>query len=182
MTPEGDRHPAAAAALVFVAVVGLLAWRNDGTVPVLSLVDLGFHELGHLLTYVFPDLVTAAMGSVTQVAVPAGLGVYFLVLRRDPVGTGVCWAWAGTSCFGVARYVADAPYEELELIGGDHDWAFILFELNRMDAADELATAVRVLGVGLLLAGAVVASRPWWPPRREPPPPPSLRGRITVYD
>ena len=45
----------------------VLAWFpfvRDTRVPLLGLVDLGFHELGHLLTYPLPDLWTAAMGSI----------------------------------------------------------------------------------------------------------------------
>src|SRR5437016_5104483 len=34
-------------------------------VPLLGLVDLGFHELGHLVTHMLPAVIMAAMGSVT---------------------------------------------------------------------------------------------------------------------
>jgi hypothetical protein len=152
-----------AAGLVFVAVIGLFALRRPEGVPVLNLVNLGFHELGHLVTYPFPDLITAAMGSITQVLVPTGLAAYFWWLRRDVVGAGVCLGWAGTSAVEWARYVADAPYERLALIGGDHDWAFILFELDQLDRAAAYATAIRVVGALLVLAGLASCARPWWP-------------------
>ena len=38
----------------------------------------------------------------------------------------LCLAWAGTSAHEASIYIADAPYERLELIGGYHDWAFVL--------------------------------------------------------
>jgi hypothetical protein len=152
-----------AAGLAFVVVVGFFAVRRPEGVPILNLVNLGFHELGHLLTYPFPDLVTAAMGSISQVAVPLGLAAYFGWYRRDDVAAGVCLAWAGSSAFEWARYVADAPFEQLQLIGGDHDWAFFLFELDQLDRAGTYATAIRVFGALLVLAGAVVCLRPWWP-------------------
>jgi hypothetical protein len=137
----------------------VLAWFflvRDTRVPLLGLVDLGFHELGHLLTYVFPDVITAAMGSITQVAVPLGLAAYFAFARRDLVASGLCLAWAGTSARDVAVYVADAPYQRLELIGGEHDWAFVLGpqHLDALGAAGTIAVVIRVVGVLLLIAGA----------------------------
>ncbi len=127
---------------------------KDVRVPVLAYVDFGFHELGHLLTYVFPDLITAMAGSFTQVAVPFGLAVYFFVFQADLAASGLCLGWAGTSAFDAARYVADAPHEQLELIGGDHDWAFALTELNQIQNAGTFASLIRVLA-WVMLAGGV---------------------------
>ncbi len=133
-------------------------------VPMLGLVDLGFHELGHLVCYVLPvgDLVTAAAGSVAQVAVPAVLAAYFLVARRDHGGAAVCMAWAATAALDVSRYVADAPYERLQLIGGDHDWAFFFSAegIDAMDRAAGVAHAVSTMG-WLLYAGSFVVAL--WP-------------------
>lgn len=120
----------------------------------LSLVDLGFHELGHLVGYALPwELVTAALGSVAQIAVPLGLSAYFLFLRHERVSAAVCIAWAATSAWGVHAYIADAPFERLDLIGGDHDWAFILHDLDQMGAAAGLARLVWVFGLGCLATG-----------------------------
>ena len=133
-------------------------------VPLLSLVDLGFHELGHLIGYLLPwELVTAAMGSAMQIAVPLGLSAYFFLVRNERVSAAVCLAWAGTSAWGVHAYVADAPYEQLSLIGGDHDWAFILHELDQMGAAAGLARLVWLFGLSCLAAGLAlcVLETPW---------------------
>ncbi|HVM10531.1 MAG TPA: hypothetical protein VM345_18880 [Acidimicrobiales bacterium] len=142
----------------------LLVWLGlvrGGKVPLLGLVDLGFHELGHLLTYVFPDLVTAVAGSVTQVAVPVGLAVYFVVVRNERASAAVCLAWAATAAADAAVYIADAPYERLELIGGEHDWAFALSAegFDAMENAAGLAQAVR--GLGWLFATAAVGLCLW---------------------
>lgn len=134
-------------------LLGWFAFVRGAPVPLLGLVDLGIHELGHLLTYVFPDLVTAVAGSAFQVLVPTGLAAYFWLAARDRMAAGLCLAWAGTSAQQVAVYVADAPYQRLILVGGEHDWAFILTRLGLLDRAGGLATAVRGLGLLLLLAG-----------------------------
>jgi hypothetical protein len=150
--------PRTAGSVAGIAGCLLLGWFSvvrDVRVPLLGLVDLGFHELGHLLTYPFPDVVTAAMGSIAQVAVPLGLAAYFGVLRGDGVGAAVCLGWAGTSARDAAVYVADAPFQRLELIGGEHDWAFVLGpeHLDALDAAGTIASVIRVAGTLLLLAG-----------------------------
>src|SRR5918996_4720976 len=109
---------------IFVRVDDCLGWRNtwryvagligcltigaypfvlEKRVPLLGLVDLGFHELGHLLTYPLSDLATATAGSAIQVLVPLGLAVYFTVREeRDLLGAGLCLAWAGASAADVA--------------------------------------------------------------------------------
>ncbi|MEW6059522.1 MAG: hypothetical protein AB1551_05175, partial [Actinomycetota bacterium] len=93
--------------------------------------------------------------SITQIAVPLGLALYFFAFRKELLAAGVCLAWAATSAQDVSVYVADAPYERLELIGGQHDWAFILGpeHLNMLSSAHTVAAAVRIFGFGLLLAG-----------------------------
>ncbi|MEX2394891.1 MAG: hypothetical protein WD826_10480 [Actinomycetota bacterium] len=146
----------AIALLLFAAVL-----IRDGQVPLLAYVDLGFHELGHLLTYPFPDLVTAVAGSFFQVAVPVGLAAYFFAFRGDESASALMFGWAATSSYSVATYIADAPYERLELIGGDHDWAHILFTLDQIDAAAPLATAVRVLAWLMLLSAGVLLAHPY---------------------
>lgn len=146
-----------AAGLAACLVLGWFAFVRGDRVPLLGGVDLGFHELGHMLTYVLPDLITAAMGSITQVAVPLGIAVYFL-WRRDFLGGGVCLAWAGTSAQDASVYIADAPYEALQLIGGEHDWAFILGpeNFNMLDKAHTIAGVVKGFGLLLLIAGCCV--------------------------
>ena len=141
------------AGLAGCLLLGWFAFVQGRPVPVLHLVDLGIHELGHLITYVFPDMITTVAGSAFQVLVPVGLAAVFWLGTKDRMAAGLCLAWAGSSAQQVAVYVADAPYQRLPLIGGHHDWAFILGRLGMLDRADELATAIRGLGALLLVAG-----------------------------
>ncbi len=151
---------AARATIALVWVVGLVAlsYGTGRRVPLLEHIDLGFHELGHLVFYVFPisEFVTAAAGSAFEIGVPVGLGVYFSFVRHERLAASVCWAWAATSARSVAIYIADAPYERLPLIGGEHDWAYLLgpSQLDNLDAAAGLATATKGLGLILALAAA----------------------------
>jgi hypothetical protein len=150
--------------------LGYFAFVKGTRVPLLGGVDLGFHELGHLLTYVFPDVITASMGSITQIAVPVGLAIYFMWARKDRVAGGVCLAWASTSAQDASIYIADAPYQALQLIGGEHDWAFVLGpeHFNILDRADTVAAVVKGSGFVMLLAGiAICAASPFLEKRKK---------------
>lgn len=158
-----------------LAACGILIWLGliGSRVPLLALVDLGFHELGHLVAAPFPDVATALAGSVVQVAVPLGLSIYFLVSQRDLLGVGLCLGWAGTSSRNVAVYIADAPLQALPLIGGQHDWAYILS--GGSDVAAPLAGFVTFLAWAMALAslgacgvGLASATSRGEPARRSP--------------
>jgi hypothetical protein len=133
----------------------------DVRVPILAYVDLGFHELGHFLTYWLPDLLTAMAGSFLQVAVPSGLAAYFYFWQSDRAASGLCLGWAATAAADAARYIADAPYERLPLLGGDHDWAFVLSETNLIHRAALFATLVRIAAWVMVLGGAALLAAPY---------------------
>ena len=157
-------------AAVACALLGLIAFAGDRRVPLLGWIDLAIHEAGHVATYVFPDLVTAMMGSIAQVAVPLAIAAYF-GWRRELASAMLCLAWAGTSARDASLYIADAPYERLVLIGGMHDWAFALGP-EGFDALDRAgAVAAVVHGAGLLMVVAAVTgciARPLLTARLEP--------------
>jgi hypothetical protein len=153
------RIAAYAAAFAACLVLGFFPFVRQESVPLLWGVDLGFHELGHMLTgFWAPRIVTAAAGSFAQVAVPLGLAAYFHLARKDRIGVALMLAWAGTSMANAAAYIADAPYQQLELLGGPggHDWAFIFGPegLNNLPASGPFSTAVWIVGAALLVFAA----------------------------
>jgi hypothetical protein len=101
------------------------------------------------------------MGSINQCAVPAGLAAYFWFSRRDGIGACACLAWAATSFQDASVYIADAPFQRLQLIGGEHDWAFVLGpqHLDKLQDAHAIATTVRTVGLVLLLFAIAIAVR-----------------------
>jgi hypothetical protein len=146
-----------AAGMAGCVVLGWFAFVRGARVPLLGLVDLGFHELGHLLTYPFPDVMTAMMGSVTQVAVPLGVALYFLFLRKDRLAGGLCLAWAATSPQDASVYIADAPTQSLPLLGeGIHGWAFVLGRWHAIDRPAPIGTGVKAFGLAMLFAGFAI--------------------------
>ena len=146
------------AGLLAIGAMWLICFEQDGRLPIVTYVNLGFHEFGHFVTYAFPDMATALAGSIAQVAVPLAIGIYFFVFRSDWLAAALCLAWAATSALEVAVYVADAPTEELELIGGSHDWAFILGPdgYDALDRAAPLADTIRSVAWIALITGAAL--------------------------
>jgi len=102
-----------------------------------------------------------SLAAAFQVAVPVGLAAYFGLRRRDLLAASLCLAWAGASAADVSVYIADAPFERLPLIGGDHDWAYLLgpSALGNMNGAAGIAKAVQLVGAALILAGMALCFR-----------------------
>ena len=85
-----------------------------------------------------------------QVLIPAICAIYFW-LHQQRSSAAVTLFWAGESLTNVAIYVADARRMELPLIGGDHDWNYLLYRLNLLNQADSLGRFVFVLGILTIL-------------------------------
>jgi hypothetical protein len=117
------------ASAVAVVALGVLSAVTHAQVPILWMVDFGVHEFGHMITGWAPYGVMLAAGSFSQVAFPLGLAAYFEIGRGETWAAAPLLAWAGTSLRNVAVYIADAPYQRLQLWGGEnvvHDWAQLL--------------------------------------------------------
>ena len=103
----------------------------------LHLVNLPFHEAGHVLLSPFGRFLNVLGGSLMQVAVPLVCTVAFLLKTRDPFAASVTTWWAGQSLMDLAPYVADARALRLPLLGGrtgaeveGHDWEYLLTALG----------------------------------------------------
>jgi len=161
------------AGLAAIGAMWVVASAHDDRIPGLTYVNLGLHEFGHMLTYANSELTNALAGSIAQVAIPLLVAAYFFFRRGDWVAAGVCLAWAATSALEVAIYVADAPTQKLDLIGDQHDWAFILGPegYNAMDKSQSLAHTIRDgASVGALVGLVVCLAAPLRGRRRQPEP------------
>lgn len=151
------------AAALAAAVLACFAFVLRTPVPVFDWIDLGVHELGHMLVMGGPRMLHFLAGSLLQVLVPAALAVYFLWRQRDLAGSGFCAAWAGTSAWDVSVYIADAPVQALPLIGGGtHDWAYLLGPQgwDALERAGSIAGFVDVMGMAAAAGGIGLAL---WP-------------------
>ncbi len=160
-------RPIALAFLVIALAVASV--RGRGWVPLVSHVDLGMHELGHLLAMWLPRLATALAGSVLQVVAPAALATYFWFARRDLSATTILVSWLGVSLRNVSIYMADANVRILPLLGGQdgHDWAYIFGRWGVLGAAERIAGLVSALGFVAFIAAFCFAVWGFAKPRLE---------------
>ncbi len=124
----------------------------------LDLVNLAFHEAGHMFLIPFGETAHFLGGTLGQLAVPAALSGYFLVRRRQPFAAAVCAWWAGENLVNISVYMADARTLSLDLVGGgEHDWNTLFYQFGLL--SEESVTRVSGLthGAGLVLMAAGLA-------------------------
>jgi hypothetical protein len=160
--PRYHLTPAALGRLVgFLALLALgitivtrgLTPAGGGVLAFVHLIDLVFHEAGHVIFGVFGSFVGILGGSLNQVLIPAVCTGYFL-RHRQPAAAAVTLFWTGESVTDVAIYVADGRDMALPLLaeGLIHDWNWILSELALRNHARALGRVVFAAGVALLAA------------------------------
>lgn len=129
---------------------GITAEPSGSLLAIVDGANLIFHEAGHIFLLPFGEFLHYLGGSLMQVATPAACAVYFW-LHQQRTSSAVTLFWTGESLTNVAIYVADAQRMELPLIGGDHDWNYLLDRLNLLNQADSLGRFVFVLGIITIL-------------------------------
>src|SRR5262245_40544053 len=148
---------AALLALLGYWTMSLAAAPQSGCV--LDLVDLPFHEAGHLFLTPFGETAHFLGGTLGQLVVPAGLAAYFLVKRRQPFAAAACAWWAGQNLVNISVYMADARTLALDLVGGgEQDWNTLFYQFGLLGEESVARVSGLTRGAGLLL---MVAGRAW---------------------
>lgn len=125
----------------------------------LHLINLPFHEAGHILFRVFGQFMTALGGSLMQLLVPLICLLTFILKTRDTFGASVSLWWMGENLIDLAPYINDARDLKLVLLGGVtgkdvddyHDWEFILRKLGLLEYDHSLARTSHLLGALLMI-------------------------------
>ncbi|MFA6281100.1 MAG: hypothetical protein WCY05_01195 [Candidatus Omnitrophota bacterium] len=96
----------------------------------LSALNLGIHEFGHLIFIFFGQFLHVLGGTLFQLFVPL-FAVWSFYRQKDFFAISFALGWFSTNLFDVARYIADARAQELPLVTpfGDtviHDWNYLL--------------------------------------------------------
>jgi hypothetical protein len=154
--------------LVFVVIL-IWGWRfilspmesNSIGNNFLHLVNLPFHEAGHIFLRPLGRFMTSLGGTIGQLAMPAICLVVFLLKARDTFGASVSLWWLGENFMDIAPYINDARAGKLMLLGGNtgrnapygfHDWEFILNESGLLRYDHTLAHMAYTVGTILVLA------------------------------
>ena len=153
----------ALAALTWSVATNGPAPPAGGLLGVLHLVDLVFHEAGHVIFGVFGRFIGVLGGSLMQVLVPFACTVAFAT-RRQPASAATTLVWTGQSLADVAVYVADGNAMALPLLaeGLLHDWNYLLGTLGWLDHAVRLGRLTFALGVVTMASGLVVLALDLW--------------------
>ncbi|MBH0202266.1 MAG: zinc ribbon domain-containing protein [Nitrospira sp.] len=124
----------------------------------LHLINLPFHEAGHVIFRPFGRFMTILGGTLGQILMPLICLGTFLLKTRDPFGAAVALWWTAESLMDIAPYINDARALDLMLIGGvtgketdGHDWNNILTMLGLLEWDHRLAHLTYNIGILLML-------------------------------
>lgn len=138
-------------------ILGGIDWVRLGD-SFMHLVNLPFHEYGHLFFRPFGAAWIMIGGSLFQILAPLAPLAYFLVRQRDNFAASLMLWWSGQNCLDVAPYVADAPTRILPLITGSdeaHDWGNLLTLTDKMEYAGLFARLFFGLGTILIILSQI---------------------------
>jgi hypothetical protein len=121
----------------------------------LHLINLPFHEAGHVIFRPLGTFMASLGGSLNQLLVPLICLAVLLLRTRDAFGASVCLWWFGENFLDLAPYINDARAGRLPLLGGNtghsapygfHDWEFLLTETGLLQYDHLLARSAHLFG------------------------------------
>jgi len=134
----------------------------------MHLINLPFHEAGHLVFRPFGRFMNVLGGSLGQLLMPLICLVAFLFYNRNAFGASVALWWFAESLMDLAPYINDARDLQLILLGGvtgqdveGHDWEYLLANLGWLNYDHALARAaynggILVMALALLWGAAIL--------------------------
>jgi hypothetical protein len=138
-----------------LALYGLVLLSHPEHYGWLDSLDLAIHESGHLIFGPFGEFVGILGGTLMQLLVPASFVGYFMH-QGDRHAASVALWWIAQNLWNVSVYVGDARAEQLPLVGGgEHDWAYLLGQLDLLPKDRAIARTVHLLGVALFGASVL---------------------------
>ena len=154
--------------------VGLVIWglqlmsasieSNAAGNSFLHLVNLPFHEAGHIVFRPFGSFITSLGGTLGQLLMPSICMGVLLVKTRDSFGASVALWWVGENFLDIAPYMNDARAGQLPLLGGNfghstpygfHDWQYLLTESGLLQYDHILAKVIFLIGSVIMLLSLV---------------------------
>jgi len=155
-------------ALKVVFLLGLAVWGlRLASQPIISnavgesflhLINLPFHEAGHIFFTPFGRFIQILGGTLGQLLIPIIVTGTF-IYQHQPYAASIGLWWLGENFMDIAPYMDDARAGQLMLLGGVtgsevedyHDWEGILGRLGMMQYDHTLARAAFSLGVLIML-------------------------------
>jgi hypothetical protein len=132
----------------------------------MHLVNLPFHEAGHILFSPFGRFIQVLGGTLGQLLMPTICLAVLLVRTRDGFGAAIALWWLAESFMDIAPYINDARSLNLILLGGVtgrevadyHDWEYLLGTLGLLRMDHGLALLAHGTGIVLMVTSLVWAA------------------------
>jgi hypothetical protein len=126
--------------------------------PFMHLVNLPFHEAGHIFFIPFGRFMMFLGGTLGQLLMPLVCLFALLIWARNNFGASACLWWFGQNFVDIAPYINDARALRLILLGGvtgretdGHDWENILRTLGWLRYDQSIAKMSYAIGIILIL-------------------------------
>ena len=126
----------------------------------MHLINLPFHEAGHIIFKLFGRFISSLGGSLGQILIPLICLGTLLIKTRDTFGASVTLWWTGQNFIDLAPYINDARALMMPLLGGNtgrfapygfHDWEFLLSESGLLQHDHTIARASFTIGSILII-------------------------------
>jgi len=132
--------------------------NSYSVMPFMHLVNLPFHEAGHIIFIPFGRFMMFLGGTLGQLLIPFICMCALLITTRNTFGASASLWWLGQNFMDIAPYINDARALRLILIGGvtgrevdGHDWANILGTLGWLQYDHILAHISYTVGIILMI-------------------------------
>jgi hypothetical protein len=119
---------------------------------ILDMLNLGIHELGHMVFAFLGEFIGVLGGTLAQCLVPV-FAVFNFYRQKDFFAITLSFGWLADNLFGIARYLGDARTMDLPLVspfGSDtiiHDWNYLLARMGILRFDTVFAGGLRVIAV-----------------------------------
>lgn len=146
--------------------------NSYAVMPFMHLVNLPFHEAGHVIFMPFGRFIMFLGGTLGQLIMPFVCMCALLVTTRNTFGASASLWWLGENFTDIAPYINDARALRLILIGGvtgrevdGHDWENILGTLGWLQYDHVIAIISYTIGIVLMIVsliwGGYILYRQW---------------------
>ena len=128
------------------------------------LINIPFHEAGHIIFRPFGRFMTSLGGTLGQLLMPLICLFVFLLKTRDTFAASASLWWFGENFMDIAPYINDARALKLPLLGGNtgrnapygfHDWEYILKESGLLRYDHTLAHLSYKVGTVLMIVAFI---------------------------
>ena len=141
--------------LIYLTYVGIHHIGNPVYSSWFGGLNLGIHELGHMVFSFFGKFIMVAGGSILQCLVPI-ISIFIFYRQRDFFAISISFGWLSTNLFYVATYIADSRSMSLPLVSPFgceplHDWNYILGKMGMLNYDTALASFIRLMAIVSML-------------------------------